>query len=386
MAPNPLSAASVIEQMAEALPTHEKDDTTSDLSSSLDAVALFVHACMASLEFKLLGFSEDQNMATECAKIAPRLPAQWNKSLSSHSFVYSHDQSSMQFLIRIDRIGSKIDIRGLGVGDERIAKFDITARDYIASAALPVRIAMSGDDGVEDRGDDLKQKLKRLFTSEQRQEELTTLLKTKIIQPILPNLYKKGYEETPDDRAARQDADAIGRSGARPPPQIPNPLPEPANPYPMPHDPLAMPPRRPVPAGDFPPPGFEDEYEVLRPPRRGVGSFAPGGGQSPFGIGDRDLYPQGLGPHDPLRGSFVPSPFGGGLRQPGRGGGGGMHPTFDDPLFRGPRGDEDPAFDSQVPPGARWDPLGPGGAPRFGGGRPGAGGGGFGGFGGGDII
>lgn len=73
-----------------------------------------------------------------------------------------------------------------------------------------------------------------------------------------------------------------------------------------------------------------------------------------------------------------------------RGGGGGMHPTFDGPLFQGlgGRGGEggDDTFGGQVPPGARWDPLGPGGQPRFGGGRGGGGFGGFGGFGGGDII
>ena len=90
-------------------------------------------------------------------------------------------------------------------------------------------------------------------------------------------------------------------------------------------DPLAAPPRRPIPAGDFPPPGFEDEYEINRPPRGGGGLMMPG--RSPYGIGHDDLNPPGLGPHDPLRPSFV---GGGGLPRPG-GGSGGMHPTLDDP-------------------------------------------------------
>jgi hypothetical protein len=86
-----------------------------------------------------------------------------------------------------------------------------------------------------------------------------------------------------------------------------------------------------------------------------------------------------LGPHDPLRGGIGP-----GLG----GGGGGMHPTFDDPLFGGARGG---GYDPQAPPGSRYDPVGPGQGPPFGrGGRggPGGGMGGFGGFGGfgGDII
>jgi len=169
---------------------------------------------------------------------------------------------------------------------------------------------------------------------------------------------------------------------------MPDPLPQPAQPHPYPiNDPLAPAgPPRPIPAGDFPPPGFDDEYEVNRPPRGARPAFPPGG-VSPFNIGHDDLNPPGLGPHDPLRANFV----GGGLPRPGfgggGGGGGGMHPTFDDPLFQGPRGQGDGQFDDQAPPGARWDPVGPGGAPRFGGGRPGRGPfGGGGGFGSGDII
>ncbi len=35
----------------------------------------------------------------------------------------------MHFVIKIDRLGGKAEIRGLAVGDERIYRFDITARD-----------------------------------------------------------------------------------------------------------------------------------------------------------------------------------------------------------------------------------------------------------------
>jgi hypothetical protein len=59
MTSDPLSSAAVLKGMANALPTHEKEDTTSDLSSSLDCIALFVHACMVNLGFRLLGFNED---------------------------------------------------------------------------------------------------------------------------------------------------------------------------------------------------------------------------------------------------------------------------------------------------------------------------------------
>ena len=42
-----------------------------------------------------------------------------------------------------------------------------------------------------------------------------------------------------------------------------------------------------------------------------------------------------------------------------------MHPTFDDPLFAGRRGQgQGPGFNGPVPPGARYDPVGPGEGPR----------------------
>jgi hypothetical protein len=104
-------------------------------------------------------------LESECNSLAPRLPAQWNKSVSSHSFVYAHDQSSMRFVIKTDRMGSKVEVRGLALGDERIHRFEVTTRDYVSPAALPVRITMSGD--AEDRSD-LRAKLDNVFISGER--------------------------------------------------------------------------------------------------------------------------------------------------------------------------------------------------------------------------
>lgn len=201
-------------------------------------------------------------------------------------------------------------------------------------------------------------------------------LKVKIVQKLIPKLQKDGYIETEEaeanarsERRAQeaQNPDAPFIGGPRPNMPFPHPglLPDMARP-------------RPGPVGDFPPPDFEDEHEINRPPRAGGGFIMPG--QSPFNIGHDDLNPPGLGPHDPLRSSFI----GGGLPRPG--GSSGMHPTFDDPLFGG-QGSQEYGYDSQAPPGARWDPVGPGGGPRFPGPGSGRGNNPFGGgFGGGHII
>jgi hypothetical protein len=166
MANNPLSTDSILKHMADALPTHPREDTNSDLSSSYEAIALFAHACMTAVGFRLLGFGEGQKMEEECQSLAPRLPTKWNYSFGSHAFLYAHSQSSMQYVVKVDRLGGKAEVRGIGLGDERISRFEVTAKDYVSSAALPLRISMTAN-GEEDRRD-LESKLKDVFISPSR--------------------------------------------------------------------------------------------------------------------------------------------------------------------------------------------------------------------------
>ena len=72
----------------------------------------------------------------------------------------------MQYVIKVDRLGGKAEIRGIGLGDERIARAEVTAKDYVSSAALPLRITMTSD-GNEDRST-LEEKLKGVFVSEDK--------------------------------------------------------------------------------------------------------------------------------------------------------------------------------------------------------------------------
>jgi hypothetical protein len=182
MANNPLSTESILKHMADALPTHVKGDTGSDFSSSYEAIALFAHACMRAVGFRLIGYNEGQKTGklfpsvsvvftnnspeAELAEIAPRLSTKWNSSYGSYSFLYAHSQSSMQYVIKVGRLGGKAEIRGIGLGDERISRFEVTAKDYISNAALPLRISLAAD-GEEDRSD-LEAKLKEVFISPSR--------------------------------------------------------------------------------------------------------------------------------------------------------------------------------------------------------------------------
>lgn len=283
-------------------------------------------------------------------------------------------------------MGAKVEIRGTSSADDNnIHRLEVAARDVIQTSNLPVRIAL--DDQGRDTGDraDLVDKLRRVFVSDGALASLVEQIRTNIIQGLLGSNTPQ-VETVPgadEDRILREErlrmeSQDPNRPFGTQPSSSDMPLPRPGE------LPEAARPRPGAPSGEFMPPGFEDEYDINRPPGMGGGLAMPG--RSPFNIGHDDLHPPGLGPNDPLRSSGLPSGFGpGGF---GGSGGSGMHPTFDDPLFAGQGGrgggggGAGGGFDPQVPPGARYDPLGPGGGPRFPGPGSGQGGHPFGGGGG----
>ena len=168
---NPLRAESLLKQMAESLPTHQKDDTSSDFGSSYEAIALFTHASMAALGFRLLGFGEGQKIEGELKETYPRLSQKWLASFNSYQFLYAHTQSSMEYKVTVAREGDRAVISGIALGGEQRlgrAEFEITAKEYVYNAALPLRISMT-EEGEEDRSN-LEGKLKEIFVSTTRLE------------------------------------------------------------------------------------------------------------------------------------------------------------------------------------------------------------------------
>lgn len=61
---DPLSPEAVLASIADAIPTHLPGDTTSDVGSSYEVLALFVHAAMTNLGFRLKSFDEDHHEGT----------------------------------------------------------------------------------------------------------------------------------------------------------------------------------------------------------------------------------------------------------------------------------------------------------------------------------
>ena len=377
---NVYSAKHLSEYVCKSLP----QSSDPQLRDPFDAVALLCHACMLVVGFRLVGLGEDDKIEVTADPTAPKpLPTAWNSTTTSnYTFRYAHDQSSLTYLVKVSRLGSKALIHGLTLPDEgKIHSVDVPTKEFISPSSLPLRVTSEEDEPS------VSAKIRDIFISAARITDLAALLKINLIQKLAPGLRKEGYEESAhaasNARSSSPLASSAGREREAQRPERDPLADDRTPPYALPRpfdDPLALGPRRPYPAGDFQPPGFEDEYEINRPP--GAGPY--GGARRPLNIGERDLYPPGLGPHDPFRG---PGGYGSG----GGIGGGGMHPTFDDPMFDGQGGFGGPG--GRAPPGARYDPVGPGdGVPRGGLGRfPGGGGGGFGrgGMGGpfgGDII
>ncbi|OKL57805.1 hypothetical protein UA08_07266 [Talaromyces atroroseus] len=331
------------------------------IKNAYEAIALIGHASMVAAHFRLVGLGEEHNI--ESNTDATILPKEWNAHNSTYAFRYAHEQSSTDYLLKFNRLGNNAVVMGLA-GEDKATSFDIPVNEYISSSALPVQLQ-------PDQPNDLR----AIFVTRDRLEDLMNLFKIHVIQKFtVLSQPKEGVGEARRQRDQQQQQQPEG-------PQQRDPLregqaPQPARPSPF-EDPLAAAPRRPAPVGDFAPPGFEDEYEMNQPSR---GLVMPYGQGNLPRSGDRDLYPQGLGPYDPLRGSFGPA----------SGGGGGMHPTPDDPMFGGSGGQRG-GYDPRAPPGSRYDPVGPWDTPPSGRGK-GPGGGGFGqggfggGFGGGDII
>lgn len=363
-------ALSVDNIVAVAVQALRKDGDTPPIKTPYEAIALIGHSCMIAVEFKLVGLGEDHSIGLsdscsphllwiqlicviETSSETPSLlPVEWNAN-STFAFRYAHPQSSMEYLLKVSRLGNNAVVFALALGDDKTTSFDIAVKDYVSESALPLSSTA-----------DLANTLKDVFISTCRLNDLIDLFKINVIQKLAPGLFKEGYEDKSqvqrmqEEQRLREQGETQ-RDRLREDPLFQNARPRPFD------DPLATAPRRPAP-GDFAPPGFENEFEIGQPPR----GFQGGGDRNTMGIGDRDLYPPGLGPNDPFRGTLGPN---------SGGGSGGMHPSLNDPLFGRGR---DGGYDPQAPPGSRYDPVGPGQGAPFG---QGGGQGGWGGFGG-DII
>ncbi|KAK0537875.1 hypothetical protein OC842_001475 [Tilletia horrida] len=339
------------------------------LANPHDALAALAHTIMTAVGFRLIGLGEDHRLplpaaSSSSADSAPteqpdsnRLPPEWNaRGPESYAFRYRHNQSAMEFVLKVVRMGGRALIHALAIEDNKTATLDVQVDDYTSASFFPYPRSSSSSSTSAGSGSASSEPLIHGFIGSARVQDLTSLFKINIIQKLVPGLQKEGYYEESTSTSAGAGGGDAGPSGSGnrnrpPPPRAPE------------YDPLMDPRFIPPPARPYRP-GRGDEDDDDNFPRfdpfgSGIGA---GPGRNPATIGDRDLDPLGIPPG--RFGGGPPPLFGGG----GRDQGGGMIVGPDHPLFRDRFGPGDgrggnggtgglPA--GAVPPGARFDPIGP---------------------------
>ncbi|KAJ3104694.1 hypothetical protein HDU97_008970 [Phlyctochytrium planicorne] len=367
----PLSNNVILQLLLDTLPVPlDQEEGGKDilLRSSTDLVFVTLHAVMTSLGFEFKGLGESGQVPAGKGKeksgeeetegkqkrkaeeledlgssgsgvTAVQLPLEWNASQDVYAFRYTHPRSSLTFLLKGMKILDKLVVHCVAVEDNRIQTIELNIPDIIPKSSV---FPLTSSKPLPKPSDLLSR-----FAKESALVDLIFSFKKDIVDKVAPAIGKEGYEPAATSSAAAGPNAGEG-SGARRPP--------------MPQSPLVD-------------PFFEP------PPMRGGGMGYGGGfGRNPYAIGDVDLDPFAAAPGlIPPRGGMHP--------------GGGMFVGPDHPMFGGGGGGFGGGYGGggfgpggmggggvffppgAVPPGARFDPVGPFGP------RPGVGGIGGGGFG-----
>ncbi|KAF9306600.1 hypothetical protein BGZ74_004963 [Mortierella antarctica] len=322
---------------------------------------------MTAVGFRLVGLGEDDSLENERKTMddmtkANALPARWNTSSESYSFRYTHPHSQLNYLIKCIRMAHKFVIHGTAIETSKICSLELQVKDFTSPSYFPFSTAT----------DQERDPLWNGFISRSRINDLISQFKIKIIQQLIPGLTKPGYQEESVPASTASEGSTTSGTGAgrgRGRGEYPDYYPD--------NDPLRMPGVGGLPRPGFPrPPIFEDPFSAEDPGYGGMGG--PG---NPFSIGRDDLDPFGgrLGGIGGGGGGGF-----GGFGGIGGGSGGGMVVGPNHPMFRRPPGSggvggggiyggPQPLPRGSVPPGARFDPIGPFGGHGGASGAPGAG-------------
>ncbi|PWZ00350.1 hypothetical protein BCV70DRAFT_109337 [Testicularia cyperi] len=360
---DPLDPSALLSVLPTLLPNPEAASTSSTVGirNPQDALAAMIHTIMSRLDFRLVGLADDDRLqqpepdsgtsadasTSRSSAGINKLPASWNEKGPEHyTFRYKHDQSSLDYLVKLVKLGGKALIHGIALQGSHTSSLELPFQDYFSTAFWPYPSTSSAQEPLVNG-----------YISSSRLKDLVVAFKTQILQTLVPGLRKDGYTEEHHgatsstgsggqaNRTGRHPSGSGNGSGSGADPRAPRP------PF----------------AGDEDDPTLPSELN--RPFR------------NPLIIGDRDLDPLGGSPMAlPPRfggggggghGGFAPPPL-----FPGGDNGGGMmvgpnHPMFRD-RFTTPRGGGDGSGGlppGAVPPGARFDPIfpdsAPGAGPRF---------------------
>lgn len=318
---NVLDPSALVSKLPALLPAEKKE-----LQSAQDGLAALAHTAMTALGFRLIGV--DDSSATRTFE-GNALPIEWNThGPGSYTLRYKHEQSSFEFIVKLAKLGKRTVLNAIALEasafttlssifityaplqTDKAASFDIATDDFTSPSFFPHSLAVAN-----------AQPLVHGFISSNRVADFISQFQIMMIQKLVPALRKAGYVE--------QETETVhprfepGPSNAQAQTIYPPNAPERNSPQQiLPRNPLEIgrTDREPFPRNPFAPPS-------LFPGSEGDGMF--------------------VGPNHPI--------FGAGLGSPDR---------------RGPWGGDGFLPPMGAPPGARFDPVGPGLGPFPGGPLP----------------
>ncbi|KAF8558853.1 hypothetical protein OG21DRAFT_1404160 [Imleria badia] len=301
MASDILDPAALTTQLVTLLPQSNKR-----VASAHDGLAALVHTVFTTLGFRLIAINDTSSARTFQDNV---LPEDWSTNgQTDHCLRYRHEQSSLEFLVKIVRLGQRTLISAIALESDKSTSLDVSTNDF-TSPSFYSYDASKADAPPLVHG----------FISSHRIADFVSQLKLKIVQKLIPGLRKEGYMEETEEASTSATSASVPQA--------------------------AQPPRpRPV-----TPPYPEDIPYNLPPNQRPY---------NPLEIGRRDLDPFGANTFTPPS-LFPPH------------GGDGMYVGPDHPIFgsrapgrrpnepRGPWGGDGYLPPLGALPGARFDPVGP---------------------------
>lgn len=107
MSPDILDPSALLQSLSGLLPEGKKQ-----LGSQYDAIAVLLHTAMIALGFRLIAV-DDSSSATSYDNNV--LPSEWNSHAPNYTFRYRHEQSSLEFVLKLAKLGKRTLINAIAV-------------------------------------------------------------------------------------------------------------------------------------------------------------------------------------------------------------------------------------------------------------------------------
>lgn len=108
MSVNILDPAAICALLPTLLPPNSKK-----LNSPHDGIAALVHTALSTLAFRLIAVDEASTSISSASNI---LPEPWNQhGPGNYTFRYKHDQSSLEFVVKVSKLGTRTLINAIAV-------------------------------------------------------------------------------------------------------------------------------------------------------------------------------------------------------------------------------------------------------------------------------